>query len=99
MGGWSPKLPPKAIEGFDVHRVEALADTEEEDTNHDEGDQDGECDADLDDEGHALGAGRGKYKTVLQRHEADHLADGVASHHHHQEPEENDGQREGEILA
>ena len=57
-----------------VDCVEPLADTEQEDADHDERDEDGERDADLDDQRHPFGRGRGQDETVLDRHEADDLA-------------------------
>ena len=66
---------------------------------HDEGDQHREGDADLDHQRHALGAGGRQDQAVLERHEADDLADRVAPRHHHQRPEQHDGERESEILA
>ena len=41
----------------------------------------------------------GKHEPVLERHEADHLADGILPRHHHQQPEQHHGEREGEIFA
>ena len=61
---------------------------------HDEGDQHRERDADLDHQRHAAGAGGGQDQAVLQRHEADHLADGVAPGDHHQQAEQDHGERE-----
>ena len=58
-----------------------------------------ERDADLDHQRHALGAGGRQDQAVLQRHEADDLADRVAPRHHHQQAEQDDREREGEILA
>ena len=68
-------------------------------SDHDKRDQDREGDADLHDERHAFGAGGGKHQSILKRHEADDLTDGVAARHHHQQTKKNDGEREGEILA
>ena len=90
---------PDSGQSPDIDRVEALADAEQEDADDDEGDQDGEGDADLDHQRHALGAGGGKHQPVLQRHEADHLADGIAPRDHHEQAEQHDGEREGEVLA
>ena len=62
----------------DIDGVEALPDPEQEHADDDERDQDRESHADLHDQRHALGAGRGQHQSVFQRHEADDLADGVA---------------------
>ena len=93
------RVSPITVECADIDAVETLANAEQEDSDDDESDDDGEGDADLDHEWHALGAGRGKHEPVLQRHEADHLADGILPRHHHQQAEQHDGEREGEILA
>src|SRR5579875_3493521 len=82
-----------------IHRVEAFADSEQENPDHDERDQDREGDADLDDERHALGARGGQHETVFERHEADHLAHGVSPRHHHQQAEQNHRQRESQVFA
>ena len=94
-----PCSPRKRSSACDIDRVEALADAEQENADDDEGDQDREGDADLDHERHALGAGGGEHQAVLQRHEADHLTDGVAPRHHHQQAEQHHREREGEVLA
>src|SRR5262245_42300524 len=92
-------LSAEAVERLQVDRVEALADAEQENADHDESDEDREGDADLDHQRHALGAGRGKHEAVLERHEADDLTDGVAPRHHHQEAQQHDRERKGEIFA
>ncbi len=53
----------------------------------------------LDHQRHALGAGRRQHQAVLQRHEADHLAHGIAPRHHHQQAEQHHRQRKRKILA
>ena len=59
----------------------------------------GEGDADLHHQRHALRAGGGEVDAVLQRHEADHLADRVAPRHHHQQADQHDRQRQRDVLA
>jgi len=44
---------------------------------------------DLNNQGHALGAGRRQHQAILQRHETDHLADRVAPRHHDQQTEQH----------
>src|SRR5580698_7679720 len=66
--------PAELVERLHIDGVEAFADAEQEDSDHDECDEDGERDADLDDERHALGPSAGEDQPVLDRHEADHLA-------------------------
>src|SRR5882724_3902888 len=73
--GSSP-LTPVAVEGLQIHRVEALTDAEQKNSDHDESDQDRERDANLHHQRHALGPRRGENETVLQGHEADHLPHG-----------------------
>ena len=97
--GRSWPFPAETIERMHVHGIEALADAEQEDPDHDQRDQNREGDADLDDERHSLGAGRGEDQPVLDRHEADHLAHRVAPRHHDQQAEQDDRQREGEVFA
>src|SRR3954470_4996436 len=97
QGSWL--LPAVLVQEMDVDRLEALADAEEEDADHDQRHEDREGDADLDHQRHALGAGRGEDQAVLDRHEADHLAHGIAARDHHQEAEQDHRQREGEVLA
>src|SRR5581483_4326409 len=95
----SSPLSPKIVERRHIHRIEALANPEQEDADDDEGYQDREGDADFDDEWHALGSGGRQHQPVLERHEAYDLADGIAARHHHQKAEQYDRQRKGEILA
>src|SRR5438552_6105925 len=95
----SRSLTTELVERAKFHRVEALADPEQEDADHDQRDEDRERDADLDHQRHALGAGRRQNEPVLDRHEADHLAHGVAPRDHHQQAEQDHRQREGEVLA
>ena len=93
------RSPWKRSSAVGVDRLEPLADAEQEHADHGQRDQHREGDRDLDHERHALGAGGGEDQPVLERHEADHHADRVAPHHHHQHAEQHDRQREGEILA
>ena len=93
------RSPRKLVERLDVDGVEPLANAEQEDADDDEGDQDREGDADLDHQRHALGAGGGQDQAVLHRHEADDLADRVAPHHHHQQPQQHDREGERQVLA
>src|SRR5580704_5032968 len=88
---------PELVERLHVDGVEALADAEQEDADHDEGHENGERDADLDDERHAFGAGAGENQPVLDRHEADDLAHRIAPRHHHQEAEEEHRKRKRKI--
>ena len=90
---------PVIVERTDIHGVEPFANAKQEDADDDEGDQDREGDADLDDQRHSLGARGGEDQPVLQRHEPDNLADGISAGDHHQQPEQDNGQREGQILA
>ena len=87
------------VERAHVHGVEALADAKHEHTEHDEGDQDRERDQNLDHQRHAFGAGRGQHQAVFQRHEADDLRHRVAPGDHHQQAEQDDSERERQILA
>src|SRR6185369_7847306 len=92
-------LPAESVERLHVDAVEALSDAEQEDADYDEGDQHRKCDADLHDQRHTLGAGGGEHEAVLQRHEADHLAHRVAPRDHHQQAEQYDRERKGEVFA
>src|SRR6516162_1264436 len=74
-------LSTEPIERADVDAVKALADAEQEDADHDERDQYGKRDADLDHQRHALGSSCRQHQAVFQRHEADHLAHRVAPGH------------------
>ena len=87
------------VQRADIDRVEPLADAEQEDADDDERDQHRERDADLHHQRHALRAGRGQVDAVLQRHEADDLADRVAPRHHHQQADQHDRQGQRDILA
>src|SRR5205814_7394894 len=87
------------MEEMYVHGLEALADAEEEDADHDQRHEDREGDADLDHKRHALGAGGGEDQAVLDRHEADDLAHGVTARDHHQEAEQDHRERERQVLA
>ena len=49
--------------------------------------------------GMPLCAGRCQDQAVFERHEANDLAHGVASRHHHQEAEQHDGEGKSQILA
>src|SRR5438046_742832 len=92
-------LAAEAIERVHVDRIEALANAEQEDPDHDQRDENRKGDADLDHQRHAFGACRGEDQPVLDRHEADHLPYRITARHHHQQAEEDHGQGEGEILA
>ena len=94
--GASPRLRCSARQ---LDAVEALANAEQEQADHDERDQHRERDADFDDQRHAARAGCREDQAVFQRHEADHLADRVAPRHHHQQAQQDHGQREREVLA
>src|SRR5258706_3528147 len=84
---------------MDVDRLEALADAEQENADHDQRHQDREGDADLHHQRHALRAGGGEDQPVLDRQEADHLAHGIAPRDHHQQAEQDHRKRKGEVLA
>src|SRR5262249_262539 len=90
---------PEGFEIVQIERVEALADMEEEHAENDEGDHDRERHAHLHYERHAAHADGGQDQAVLQRHEADHLGDGVAPGDHHQKPERDDRKRQRQVLA
>src|SRR3954453_6805056 len=92
-------VAPEAVERVHVDRVEALADAEDKDAEDDEGDQDREGERELDDQRHALGPGRGQDQAVLEAHEPDDLAHRVAAGDHHQQAEQDHGEREGDVLA
>ena len=95
----SSLLSAETIHSLHVHGVEALADAEQEDTDDDKGDQHREGDTNLDHQRHPLGPGRREHQAVLERHEADHLANSVTPSHHHQQTEQHHRQRKGQILA
>src|SRR3546814_7899646 len=82
------RLSPEFIHGLKIDRVEALADTKQEDADDDESYEYRKRDADLDNKRHAFCACRGKDQAVFKRHESDNLADGVAPRDHHQEAEQ-----------
>ena len=93
------RSPLNSVQRLHVDGVEALANAEQEDADHDQRHQHREGDADLDDERHPPCAGRGEDQAVLDRHEADDLADRIAPGDHHQEAKQDDREREGEVLA
>src|ERR1700730_11585231 len=94
----SSPLSAEIVERGYVDGIEAFADPEQEDADDDEGDQDREGYADLDDERHAFGAGRRQHQPVLERHESHYLTDGVAAGHHDQKSEQPNRPSEGGVL-
>ena len=92
-------IPAHAVERLEIDGVEAFADAEHEDREDEQRDQHREGDADLDHERHAARAGGGKDQAVLHRHEADDLRHRVAPHDHHQEAQQDDGERQRQLLA
>src|ERR1019366_5599530 len=73
------------VQYADIDGVETLADAEQENADDDESDQNRECHTDLHHQRHSLGSRRGEVDAVLQGHEADNLAHGIAPRHHHQQ--------------
>src|SRR5450759_5624873 len=67
----SLRFASRHVERLQIDRVESLADAEQENTDDEECDEYGKAHADLHDEWHAAGTGRGEHQTVLERHESD----------------------------
>src|ERR1035441_6959572 len=83
-----------------VERFELLADLEEEEAEDEDADQHVERDAELDDHRHAVGgAGGGEEEAVFHGEESDDLGDGFAARDHHQERQQDDGERDAQRVA
>src|ERR1700720_4552599 len=74
----SPPRSLEPVERLDIDCVETLANTEQEDADDNEGDKHRECDRYFNHQRHSPGAGSREDQPVLQRHEANDLADGIA---------------------
>src|SRR5918995_6328906 len=90
---------PDMFEGLDIDAVEAFADTEYKHGKYKKRDEHRESDTDLDDERHAARAGGSENQAIFQRHEANDLGDRIAPRDHHQHPEENNGERQGQAFT
>src|SRR6185437_11760893 len=86
--GSSSPLALVVVECRNVHGVEALANSEQEDANDDEGDQNRKGHADLYHQRHAFGARSRQHQSVLKRHESHHLTNGISARHHDQKPKQ-----------
>src|SRR5258708_33949765 len=86
----SSPLAPEVVERGDINGIAAFTDPEQEDANDDEGDQDREGDADLDNKRHASAGGGGQHQPVLNRHESTDPAAAAAAGYPDTKPHQHD---------